>query len=178
MAMLLLLAGLLPSTCTAVQPEYQIKAAFLYKFLFFAQWPSSAESAPEVVIGILGNDLFNNAFEPVEGTLVDGLPLRIRRFPTDTPADRLKSCRVLFICSSAHYRTREIIARLADAPVLTVSEVNGFAEAGGMLNFIRVKDNLRFEVNQAAAKRSGITLRSKLLRIAVRIIGNGYEIKD
>ncbi len=152
--------------------EYQIKAGFLYKFLFFVEWPEEVTSKLEdpIIIGILGQDPFGDAFEPVEGSIIQKRKLVIQHFEKDTPVNVLKHCHILFISSSAEKDMKKIIQSMKQSPVLIVSEVEGFLEFGGMLNFIVTEDRVRFEINRRAAEAVGITFRSKLLRLAERIV--------
>jgi len=170
----LLLLIIFSTVCLAAQPapEYQIKAAFLYKFLLFAKWPADAsnESETAITIGILGKDPFGDAFRPVEGQSVHGKTLTIRRFEKGTPPDMLKACHLLFISASLKNDMEEIVASLRDYPVLTVSELKVFTQLGGMISFVTKKDTVGFEINKRAAERVGIKLRSKLLRVATRIV--------
>ncbi len=152
--------------------EYQIKAVFLYKFLFFADWPQDTidNSEGTIIIGILGKDSFGDAFESVEGETVYDRKLVIKRFKKGSEADSLKNCHLLFISSSLEKSMEGILKSLKKYPVLTVSEMDGFGELGGMINFIKKGDYVRFEINKEAAGRVGIRFRSKLLRVATRIV--------
>lgn len=156
--------------------EYQIKAGFLYKFLFFVEWPEEVTSQSEdaITIGIIGQDPFGNSFEAVEGRIIQERKLVIQRFAKDTPSESLKHCHILFISASFKEDIKKILQSMRDHPVLTVSEVEGFLELGGMLNFIVQEDRVRFEINRGVADAVGITFRSKLLRVAERILEAGY----
>lgn len=156
--------------------EYEMKAVFLYQLLHFAEWPQKAFADNEhmITIGILGKDPFGNMFKPVEGDVIDGRRLVIKRFKKGASAESLKACQLLFISSSVGGDVGVVLESLNEYPVLTVSEVKGFAELGGMVNFVVKKDELKFEINKGAAERFGIKFRSKLLRLAVRIVEGGY----
>ena len=158
---------------TKVTEEYNMKAAFLYQFLAFAEWPKEAFANNEdtITIGILGEDPFGDMFKSVEGELVDGRRLVIKRFEESPSAETLQACQVLFISSSLAEKAGVVLEAVNDHPVLTVSEVKGFAELGGIVNFVMKKDQLRFEINKGAAERVGIKFPSKLLRVAERIVG-------
>ncbi len=164
------------TACFAAEPEreYQIKAAFLYKFLLFAEWPEEPtdESRDTIIIGIIGKDSFSNAFEPVEGEIIDGRKLIIKRFKKDVSAVKLKKCHILFISPSLKNDTDKILESLNQHPVLTVSEIKEFIESGGMINFLIKENRVGFEINTSAAESVGIKFRSKLLRVAQRIVVN------
>ena len=153
-------------------PAYQIKAGFLYQFLFFVEWPTIVESGSddEVVIAILGKDPFGDAFDAVEGLLINGRRLVIKRYDQLPAPQDLKNCRLLFISPSLQNNMVKIIQTLKAYPVLTVSDVKGFVDAGGMINFVIKEDRVRFEINPDAAAHVGIKIRSKLLRVAERIL--------
>ncbi len=157
-----------------LEREYQIKAGFLYKFLLFAEWPEEAYSEPDdtIIIGIIGKDSFGNAFEPVEGEIIDGRTLTVRRFKEDVSIAALEECHILFISSSLKKEMNKILKTLNEYPVLTVSEVRWFTQTGVMVNFLSKGNRIGFEINKTAAERVGIKFRSKLLRVAERIVEN------
>lgn len=158
--------------------EYQIKAVYLYNFLLFAEWPEdeSGKSKDSIVIGIVGKDPFKDAFKPVEGKdIFKGKKLVIRRFEKVPPVKSLRQCDLLFISSSLQKKVPDVLKLLEGHPVLTVSEIDGFIETGGMINLLTRKDTVKFEINKAAAQRVGIKFRSKLLRVAVRVIENNHD---
>ena len=153
--------------------EYPLKAGYLYNFLLLAGWPArpgEPASAP-LVLGIVGDDPFGAAIDPIAGRGVDGRAIAIRRFAAAAAPDELAACHLLFLAPAAAPREQEILARLAGRPVLTVSDAAGFADRGGMIGFVIRGQRLRFEVNRGAAAAAGIELRSKLLRLADRVVG-------
>jgi hypothetical protein len=172
----LLLTVIIVSPCAAEEPsrEFQLKAAYLYKFLLFTEWPqrdATSEAKKTIVIGILGESGFgDNAFEQVEGEITDDKKLLVKHFKEDAPADDLKQCDLLFVGSALRNKTKEIVNALRDSPVLTVGDTRGFIESGGMINLFTSSGTLKFDINKSAAERVGIRFRSKLLRVAVRIV--------
>ncbi len=164
------------TVCFAGEPEreYQIKAGFLYKFLLFAEWPEEAYSEPgnTIIIGIIGKDSFGNAFEPVEGKIIDGRKLIVKKFKEDVSTAALEKCHILFISSSLKNKMNKILKALDECPVITVSEVKGFTQTGGMINFLKKGNRVGFEINTSAAESAGIKFRSKLLRVAHQIVVN------
>ena len=177
---LIFAAGFHPVSSSEQIPEYQIKAGFLYKFLLFVEWPETAfdDSGDIVSIGILGSNPFGDAFQPVEGKSIRGRKLVIRRFKQGTRNSSLLDCQLLFISTSEKSDMRRILRALHEHPVLTVSEFDGFIELGGMINFVEKDKNVRFEINDNAARGSGITIRSVMKRVATRIIGEADELDD
>lgn len=172
--------------------EYQLKAAFLYNFISFVDGKRFAPLPPDtkpddpnrpIHIGILGNDPFKDAFEPLADKTVRDRPVVVRRFQGFAPkvdADgqvqphpdlaAIRRCHVLFVCASEKEHFKLLLAPIRDADILTVSDVPGFLDAGGMINFLIEEKKVRFEVNTVPAERAKLDIRSKLLRLAVRVV--------
>jgi hypothetical protein len=143
--------------------EYQIKAAFLSKFAGFVQWPSEMDDGP-ICIGIIGVDPFGHFLDQgVEGETINGRQLQVRRFQSVAEVGR---CQILFISSSESGRLREILNRLQGKPVLTVGDMRGFCESGGVINLKLIDSAIRLEINVAAGQRVGLRFSYKLLRLA------------
>jgi hypothetical protein len=145
--------------------EYEVKAAFLYNFAKFVEWPSNAGADPNspMIIGILGRDPFGGEIDrAIEGKSVNGHRLTIKRFST---IDSYQYCHILFVSSSEKSNLARILAAVASNSVLTVSETDRFAYIGGIINFITIENRIRFEINQAAAARAGLKISSKLLSL-------------
>ncbi len=146
--------------------EYQVKAAFLYNFTKFTEWPASAftSSNAPLVIGIVGEDPFGPMLDDfVSGESVRGRPLTVKRLPA---GEEMRSCHVLFISRSEKDRLPALLSRLKGSPVLIVGDFNGFAQQGGMVNLLLVNKTVKMEINQAPAAEAGLQLSSKLLRLA------------
>lgn len=143
--------------------EYQVKAAFLYNFAKFVEWPPRDEKG-SLKIGILGDDPFGDYLDKViHDKTIRSRPIETRHFRS---VDNLEVCDILFISSSESKRTLDVIKILAGVPVLTVGEGRGFAEQGGMIGLVIDDGKVRFDINAKAAKASGITVRSQLLDLA------------
>lgn len=144
--------------------EYEIKAAFLYSFPSFVEWSPQAlpDSATSLTIGILGDDPFGDALKPFAGKTVHGRSVVIRR---STRLQELPLCHVLFICESERRYLPQIMEHLSGRSVLTVGEMEGFAEAGVIISFYQSRNRVRFEINAAAAERAGLRLSAKLLKL-------------
>lgn len=146
--------------------EYQVKAAFLYNFPNFIEWP--AETSPDTVttltIGILGNDPFGNAFEPFAEKTIKGRQVVVRR---SSRLQELPICQILFICDSEKKYLPQILEHLKGRSVLTVGETEGFAQSGVIANFVLQDNKVRFEINVAAAERAGLKFGAKLLKLAL-----------
>jgi hypothetical protein len=146
-------------------PEYPVKAAFLYHFAEFVEWPLSSPLPPSTItIGVLGRDPFGGVLDKaVLAKMAAGRTFVVRRFAA---AALLEPCEILFISSSEMSHLPEILARLQHAPVLTVGEADRFARRGGMIGFYSEDNRVRLEVNRAAAERAGFRFSSKLLAVA------------
>jgi hypothetical protein len=146
--------------------EYQVKAAFLYNFTQFTDWPAtnfSTASAP-IVIGIVGEDPFGSIMDDVvSGEVVGNHPLVIRRLRA---RDNLLGCHVLFISRSEQAQLPAILIQVKGHPILTVSDISDFAQQGGIVGLLLVNKKVKMEINQAAAIEAGLQISSKLLRLA------------
>lgn len=174
---------------SAPSREYQVKAAFIYNFIKFVDWPKekAADSNEPIIIGIIGKSPFGNAFETVKGKKIKNKKLAIKQYPglerykakhkdeykdeyKDKYQDALKKCHILFICSSEKNHLKEIINFIKDSSVLTIGEMDGFLEGGGIIKFMMEEEKVRFEINTTAAKRAKLKIRSQLLRLAKRVV--------
>jgi hypothetical protein len=157
---------------SAQAPEYEVKAAFLYNFVKFVDWPSQAFPAPSTPfrVCVLGRDPFGDALQRiVQGKSVSGRSIfsTSLQFPTQA-----RSCHILFV-SRANPETLSLaLEAIRDLPVLSVSESADFLRLGGMINFVLEQDRVRFEINLEAAERHHLKLSSKLLAVA-RVVNVG-----
>lgn len=157
-----------------VYRETEVKAAFLFQFTRYVEYPASAfesDKAP-FVMGVLGKSAIIDALrEAVRGKNVEGRPIVVRQMSIGT---ELRRCHILFIPESQSHRLLEVLKTLVDAPVLTVGESAGFASQGGIIGFFTNQNRLRFEINLESARRAHLTISSKLLTLA-RIVKGGEE---
>ena len=173
-SLLTLLAGALAAAgLNAAGPtEYQVKAVFLFNFTQFVDWPASAFPTPKspLVIGVLGDDPFGPTLdEAIAGETVNGRPLEIRRYAR---AEDVADCHILFINLNAKQRLPDVLERLRGRHVLTVSDSNEFARAGGVIEFVTVDNKIRLQINLDAAKLANLSISSKLLKPS-RIVTTG-----
>ncbi len=147
--------------------EYDVKAAFLYNFGKFIQWPTNAfasANAP-LVIGIYGNNPFGqNIASVVRGRKINGHPVVAR----PVSSNELKECQILFICQSEQKKIKDILKTLDQTAVLTVSENVDLSQPGVIINFIIQDEHVRFEINNTAAEKVGLKISSKLLILATK----------
>lgn len=146
--------------------EYQVKAAFLYHFTKYVEWPpeSLASAGSDLVLGVLGADPFQGAVqEVIRERRVEGRPLSWKRF--EEPP-RPGECHVLFIGSSDAARLKKALGKLKTMPILTVGESEDFGRAGGVAWFRMEGNKVRFVINIDAARHAGLKISSRLLGVA------------
>lgn len=150
--------------------EYQLKAAYIYHFAQFVDWPSNAFARPDspLVIGVLGENPFGSDLEhTVQGKVLGGHPLVVQEF--HSLSDITNTCHILFISSSEEKRLTQIIGELTGTSTLTVGESDRFIESHGMIKFVPEGTRIRFEINKTAAGKSGLTISFKLLSLASKV---------
>jgi hypothetical protein len=150
--------------------EYQVKAAFLFNFAKFVEWPPESfpvADAP-LEICVLGQDPFDRDFEQliVEKT-VNGHRIEVVH-PDGLPQAR--ACHILFIASTEKPQIRQILLGVKGASVLTVGDTPGFAQLGGTINFVLDENRVRFEINLKAAELSHLKLSARLLTVAKLVL--------
>jgi hypothetical protein len=148
---------------TATAPE--LKAAFLYNFAKFVEWPSDAMPAgTPLVMCVLGDGAVADALEEtVKGRTLEGHPLTTRRVKAD---GALRTCHVLYVSGVDAKGLHELIEGLKDSAVLTASDHDRFAQFGGVANFFVDNGKMRFAVNIESAQRARLQVSSKLLGLA------------
>lgn len=148
--------------------EYDVKAAFLYNFAKFVDWPPEAFPDPNSLkVCVLGDDPFGKSLRSVAGEQVGSHKLTVMQ------ADSLSKpagCQILFISHSERDKLQQILSTVRDSPVLTVGDTDGFATRGVIINFVLEGSKVRFEINTESADRAGIKISSKLLQLAKRIV--------
>ena len=159
-------AGCWPSAAAALPAgsEYQVKAAFLYNFLKFVDWPADGAGPPATIcLGILGRDPFGDALEAVKGNSAKGRKVVVLHFRS---LEEVRGCDLLFVCASEKRHLPEILKLARNGHTLTVGDQEGFCQAGGMINLVTLEKRIGFEVNVAAANRAKLRLSSQLLKLA------------
>jgi hypothetical protein len=169
-------AGILFGAAAAGQmtDEYHVKAAFLYNFAKFVEWPPQAFKGPAdpIAICILGKDPFGDALkQAVQGKTIEGRPFNVRGVPNVQEAS---SCHILFIAGSERKHLRATLSAMRGPAILTVGETEGFASEGGMINFKIDANRVRLQINMAVVEQAKLGISSKLLGLSeiVRSDGN------
>jgi hypothetical protein len=157
--------------------EYRVKAAFLYNFIKFIEWPQNKVSDKDTIsICVIGENPFKKAFGPIKDKQIGNKKIAIKLYKnleelkTSDQIDNIRKCHVLFICSSEKKQFKEIFNLIKGHSVLTVSDTEGFLDSGGMINFMIEEQKVCFEINNYSAKQAKLNLRSQLLRLAKKVI--------
>ena len=149
--------------------EGAVKAAFLYQFIRYVEWPPKGlpDGSGPFRVCTVADGAFDETLDKVlEGETAGGRPL-IRVTP-ETPQEA-RRCQILFISKDDVARGEILLESVLTIPVLTVSDAPDFLHSGGQIRMLRDDNRIRFDVNLPAVKRSGLTLRSQLLRLARQV---------
>lgn len=143
--------------------EYEIKAAFLYNFALYTEWPTRNDS---LTICVLGNDPFGNALDTLASKTIQESRVTVKRVRS---AAESKICQVLFIAASEHRSMASIAQELHGLPILTIAEQDGYDARLVMISLGEQQNHIAFKINRAATLHSGLTLSSKLLHLATEV---------
>jgi hypothetical protein len=165
-----------PPARAEVFDQYQVKAVFLFNLTNFITWPDNSDPNPPTTftIGILGPDPFGEALEKaVKGEKKYGRAITIRQFANLDELNQ-QACDLLFINGELSTLWPQIRSIVKERGILTVSDVKGFCDRGGMVNLLASARKISIEINRVAAKRNGFEISAKLLKVA-RIVTGGKE---
>jgi hypothetical protein len=170
----LVLLGLLAffgrTSCDAapeISKEYQVKAAFLYNFTKFVEWPASrfSDNTSPIVITVLGRNPFGEELNSiVRERKVNGRGLVVKIIDS---ADEATASHLLFVGADAEDRLSGKMDALQKSGVLTVGESPRFIASGGIINFTLEADKVRFQINPQAGEQAGLKISAQLLKLAV-----------
>jgi hypothetical protein len=172
----LLVAASIPPPERAILPaqsptEYQVKAAYLFNFLKFVEWPDDpgADAHGKWVIGFVGDTPIGDELNQLAGGKnVLGRDLQVRKFQA---ADNLRACNILFISESEKKRMPSILAALRGSSVLTVADMDNFIGSGGMIQFVVEEARVRVAIDVGATGHARLKISSKLLSLARTVTG-------
>jgi len=147
--------------------EYQVKAAFIYNFTRFIEWPDGTfpERGGLIKICIVGEDPFKDSMSELENKKAKGMGFEVRRVRNFTGGDTLEPCNIIFIGKSETQKLPAILRSLEGKNILTISDIKRFAEVGGVIGFATKKNKIRLEVNLKAANHAKLDISSKLLKL-------------
>ena len=155
----------------AANQEYQIKAAFLFHFAQFVEWPAGAfkDGNGALTYCTVGEDSFRGALDDsLRAKVIGEHGVRVQHLKQ---SDAVHDCQVLFIGAAQSKNAASILASVKGEPVLTVGETPHFAEDGGMIGFCLEGNKIRFEINAAAVSAAKLKMSARLLTLAKTVIG-------
>lgn len=169
LALALAVAPLSPARATDLD-EYRVKSALICSFARFAQWPAATAGADTSVLRVmvLGDADVQQALRAIDGQQVGARRIRIEELPrSNDPA----GADILFVAESERDRWSKVQLAMAGAPILTIGEMNGFLESGGIINLVKAEKKIRFYVNLDHARAAGVALSSRILNLASGVEG-------
>jgi len=164
--MMFLGAWLVANACGQAMDEYQVKAAFVFNFAKFIEWPAQSfkTSSDPIVLCAIGHTPFGKDLEKViQGKSIEGRSFVFRQV---SDAEGANACHILFVASSERKHFHSLWPRLKVTGILSVGEADGFATDGGVINLKLDDGRVRFEINVDAAEREQLHISSKLLSLA------------
>jgi hypothetical protein len=167
MAVSLCVLNAAPGLGAEAMSEYELKAAFLVNFAKFIDWPEPAfaSSAAALVIGVVGTDPFGSDLdEAIKGRQIGTHPIVAKRIDW---RDDMSHFQLIFIGVSEKRSLSSILRRLDSSTAVTVSDIDHFCDAGGIIAFVAKNNQIRFEVNVEAAQKRNLKISSKLLSLAL-----------
>jgi YfiR/HmsC-like len=159
------LALLAPQTRANELPEYRLKAAFVYNFIAFTEWP--AEAPPTLALCIVGADPFGADIDGLAGKVAQGRTIVVQRKAAN---ETLRGCQVVFISGAVIEQLPRLLEGLRGQSVLTVADSPGAMRRGVALNMTVAQGKVTFEANLQAARAHSLALSSKLLRLATEVV--------
>jgi len=172
----LFILGLLGLMGGAQFSEYEVKAATIYNFLKYSQWPDSKHSGSDspIQIVVLGTSPFGDAWSRILDKKIGDRPIMRKDIAeydaSDSTRQSLQNGHVLFVCRSEISRVSDILKTVQGKNVLTISEQDRFLESGGIINFLMEGNKVRFEINLKRAKEEQIKIDTAVLKLALRVI--------
>ena len=145
--------------------EYEVKAAFLYNFAKFVEWPeSNLKNLDSLEICVFGSNPFGNHLE----SIVSGKTAQEKAIKISYTSNigKIQNCQILFVADNDKNQTEKILEATSELPILTVSDLSDFASKDGIIGFYTEDNRIRFEVNRQKANNSGLSFSSRLLKIA------------
>jgi hypothetical protein len=141
---------------------YQVKAAFLYNFAKFVEWPEM-NASHSIILVVLGEDPFGESLDDLRGKMIRGKELMIKRVKS---VKNIGDCQILFISTSEKNQIEQILKTIQNSKILTIGDAEGLGQKGVIINFYIEQKRVRFEINVDTAKRAGLRFSSNLLKLA------------
>jgi hypothetical protein len=165
-AVIAVVTATIPCRADAPTREYKVKAAFIYNFTQFIQWPDAAFASKDSVfiVATVGTDPFDGALDDaMAGKTVANHSVTVEHFAT---VDNIGACQLLFVPASQDSSLSALFAKINGVPVLTVGESDAFPQAGGGIRFFLEDNKIRFEINPDPIEAVGIKVSAKLMKLA------------
>ena len=147
--------------------DQQIKLSFIYNFAKFVNFPHASVANTPFVICVIGSQPLSSKIILLENKNINEQPIKVHLLTQNTVT---AECNLLFVSDSEAGNLPEILSPLANQPILTVSTMANFAQAGGMIGLKEVNNRQQFDINLMAAKKAGLTISSQLLKLADEVI--------
>jgi hypothetical protein len=160
------LMGAKPAWSQKTAPEYDLKAAYIFNFSLFVDWPAGAFEHPDspIIIGVLGDSRFATVLQET----LKGQDARGRSFVVQSwnSAKNVQHCHLLFVASGAAQEWAQVVQSVRRTPTLTIGEWPDFIGTGGIVNFFVEGKKIRFDISAETARRAGLNMSSKMLGLA------------
>ncbi len=157
-----------PASPPGTTSEARIKAGIVFNLARVVDWPAAVETVSSFVIGIVGTDDSDPALEDLAGKDIHHRACQVR---VPLPPHAAAEAQIVYISQSQQADLPSLLGTVAGRPVLTVSEIGGFCEAGGMVQLRRDRNRILLRVNRVAAEKAGLHLSSELLKVAELVKG-------
>ncbi len=144
--------------------EYGVKAAFIFNFLTFTQWPDT--NSQTINLCIYGEDYFGREIDRLQQRSVNNAAINVVRL---NEIEKVQACQVLFISRSAIGDLHSILAKTNKNPILTIADSPGAADKGVIINMSLVQNKIKFEINLVSAVQANLQISSKLLQLATQV---------
>jgi len=163
----MMLTGVIPgiASASASSKEYKLKAAYLLNFARFVYWPEEAfeKTGNNFNLCVYGESPFGENLDKLSSKKILKRNIKLSYVKS---LEESSACHIVFICSSEEAELENLITDLPDRIMLTVSDIEGFSAGGGMIEFVRVGNKIKFEINVKESTKQGIKYRSQLLEVA------------
>ena len=148
--------------------EQEIKAGLLYNFLKYTDWPQGASADAPMSVCLMGGDPFSGRLQPMSGRTVNQHMIEIRSVGA---GDAIAGCSILFVHADEKAQWPALHMAIMAKPMLTVSDIPGFSEAGGMIEFTHIDNRIGMKINSAALSTAHLQVQERLLKLANAVRG-------
>lgn len=161
----LLMPGQLATTLAEKTDPHSLIAALSYNFAKYASWPEHVAGSDTVELCYFSKRL-KNSFDALKEKPIYDKPVSAKLL---TKIEQSDACHLVFVKNGERHLVQRLFVHLADRPVLTVSDIAGFIDEGGMIEIVKVKNNFRFKVNMKQLDKAQLKMSSQVLKLAVDV---------